>query len=314
MHWSCGKRLNLEDLPSVKFTEVGNQESQKVKQEHWNCAATLCTNSWRTKNKQLKYYRLKEIAKCPEKRREYGKILKNKGTDFDNGYICSAHWSKGERENIDDLPDLPCAPEFVEKKATKKTTPVRKIESAKRCLQQQSKDKEAKKRRVLSYSSRDEPSNSDILKKEIDDLKEQLRSKTNEVNQLSDLVKTLKIQNETYQSQLQKFAHTTEKTTFSYKCLKKNPKQFFYRTGLCVEDFDCLFACVEPYISAIIYPNCKTHQQRKLTKRTDLMCFMTICRHTLHLGITRYMTGTSVSTQSRIFTAWAVLPQPCLIN
>ena len=24
MHWSCGKRLNLEDLPSVKFTEVGN--------------------------------------------------------------------------------------------------------------------------------------------------------------------------------------------------------------------------------------------------------------------------------------------------
>ena len=144
------------------------------------------------------------------------------------------------------------------------------------------------------------------MKKEIDDLKEQLRSKTNEVNQLSDLVKTLKIQNETYQSQLQKFAHTTEKTTFSYKCLKKNPKQFFYLTGLCVEDFDCLFACGEPYISAIIYANCKTHQQRKLTKRTELMCFMTICRHTLHLGITGYMTGTSVSTQSRIFTAWAV--------
>ena len=33
---------------------------------------------------------------------------------------------------------------------------------------------------------------------------------------------------------------------------------------------------------------------------------MTICRQTLHLGITGYMTGTSVSTQSRIFTAWAV--------
>ena len=175
----------------------------------------------------MKYYRLKEIAKCLEKRREYSKILKNKGADFGHGFIFSAHWSKGQRENIDDLPDLPCAPEFVEKKATKKTTPVRKIESAKRCLQQQSKGSEAKKRRVLSYSSRDEPSNSDILIKEIDDLLEQLRSKTNEVNQLSDLVKTLKIQNETYQSQLQKFPHTTEKTTCSYKCLKKNPKQFF---------------------------------------------------------------------------------------
>ena len=88
------------------------------------------------------------------------------------------------------------------------------IESAQRCLQQQSKGIDAKKRRVLLYSSRDEPSNSDILKKEIDDLKEQLRPKTNEVNQLSDPVKTLKMQNETYQSQLQKFAHTTEKTTF----------------------------------------------------------------------------------------------------
>ena len=75
----------------------------------------------------MKYYRLKEIAKCLEKRREYSKTLKNKGTDVGHGFIFSAHWSKGQRENIDDLPDLPCAPEFVEKKATKKTAPVRKI-------------------------------------------------------------------------------------------------------------------------------------------------------------------------------------------
>ena len=72
---------------------------------------------------------MKEIAKCLEKRREYSKILKNKGTDFGHGFIFSAHWSKGQRENIDDLPDLPCAPEFVEKKATKKTTPVRSLPS-----------------------------------------------------------------------------------------------------------------------------------------------------------------------------------------
>lgn len=36
------------------------------------------------------------------------------------------------------------------------------------------------------------------------------------------------------------------------------------------------------------------------------MCFMTVCRHTLHLGIMGFMTNTSDSTQSRIFTAWAV--------
>ena len=108
------QEIKFRDLPSVKFTKVGNQQSWKVKQEHWNCAATLCTNSWRTKNKQLKYYRFKEFAQCPEKQHEYSKILKNKGTDFDHGFICSAHWSKRERENIDDLPDLPCAPKFVE--------------------------------------------------------------------------------------------------------------------------------------------------------------------------------------------------------
>ena len=89
-HWSCGKRLNLEDFPSIKFTESGSQVPPKVKQEYWHCAAMLCTNSWQTKNKVLKHYRLKEIADCPEKWREYNKILKNKGIDFKWDFICSA--------------------------------------------------------------------------------------------------------------------------------------------------------------------------------------------------------------------------------
>ena len=177
-HWSCGKRLNLDDFPSIKFTESGSQVSPKVKQEHWHCAATLCTNSWRTKNKNLKYYRLKEIADCPEKRREYNKILKNKGINFKRDFICSAHWSKGERKNLNDLPDLPCAPEFAERKVTNKTTPVSKIKCAKRCIQRKSEGSNVKKRRVLSYSSCNEPSNTEILQKEIDDLKEKLRTKT----------------------------------------------------------------------------------------------------------------------------------------
>jgi len=35
-------------------------------------------------------------------------VLKSKGTDFDKDFICSAHWSKGELQNIDDLPNLAC--------------------------------------------------------------------------------------------------------------------------------------------------------------------------------------------------------------
>lgn len=97
-------------------------------------------------------------------------------------------------------------------------------------------------------------------------------------------------------------------STFSYACLKLYPQQFLYITGLSLNDFDCLFECVQAYISAIVYPDCKGYEsgQRKLTKSTELMCFLTICRHTLLLGIMGFMTSTSESTQSRIFSAWAV--------
>lgn len=145
-------------------------------------------------------YRLKEIADCPKNRREYNKILKNKGIDFKRGFICSAHWSKEERENLNDLPDLPCAPEFARRRVTNKTTPVSKIKCAKRCIQRQSEGSKVKKWRVLSYSSCKEPSNTEILQKEIDDLKEKLRTKTTEVNQLRHLVKNLQLPKETCQS------------------------------------------------------------------------------------------------------------------
>ena len=100
---------------------------------------------------------------------------------------------------------LQCAPEFAERKVTNKTTPVSKIKCAKRCVQRKSEGSKVKKRRVLSYSSCNEPSCNEILQKEIDVLKEKLRTETIEVNQLSDLVNNLQLQNETYQSQLKQF-------------------------------------------------------------------------------------------------------------
>ena len=82
------------ELGGLLKHQVYRVRKPRVKQEHWHCAATLCTNSWRTKHKNLKYYILREIANCPEKRLEYNKILKNKGIDFKRYFICSAHWSK----------------------------------------------------------------------------------------------------------------------------------------------------------------------------------------------------------------------------
>lgn len=40
--------------------------------------------------------------------------------------------------------------------------------------------------------------------------------------------------------------------------------------------------------------------------KTELMAFMTILRHALHLGILAWMTNTSIATQSRIFVVWSV--------
>ena len=48
---------------------------------------------------------------------------------------------------------------------------------------------------ILCYKSINEPSNNGILRKKIDDLKEELRGQTDEVNQLCDLVKSLEQQN-----------------------------------------------------------------------------------------------------------------------
>lgn len=121
-HWELSKRRDLDDLPTIKFTENEKLNASTSKQEHWNCAAALCTNSWRTQGKDNFKYRLKDISCCPDKRRAYSKVLKSKGTDFNNDFICSAHWSKGERQTIDDLPDLACESTFSSKNVTKKIT------------------------------------------------------------------------------------------------------------------------------------------------------------------------------------------------
>lgn len=69
--------------------------------------------------------------------RMYSKILKSKEIDFGSDFICFARCSKGERENIDDLPDLACEATFINIKLAKKTSPVRKLESYRAAVSRQ---------------------------------------------------------------------------------------------------------------------------------------------------------------------------------
>ena len=303
-HWKSGERKDYLDKPTIKFISV-KDKVQKSGKEHWNCAAALCTNSWRTTKDNLTYYRLSTISSCPEKKPKYEQILKNKGVNFKKDFICSEHWSSGYRKDIEDLPDVPCTSDYAKKNVTKKVTPNSKITAAKRVINQQQTNK-APKRRILNYGSQNDTTQ--ILETELTELREKLKEKIAQIEKLTDEVESLNKQNVSYEQQLKFFSQNKENCSFSYANLKNKPKRFEYMTGLSLCDFDCIYECVEPYLSAMVYPDCKVHHssQRKLSKKTELMCFFTICRHTLHLGIMAFMTATSDATQSRIFTGWSV--------
>ena len=80
-------------------------------------------------------------------------------------------------------------------------------------------------------------------------------------------------------------------------------------TGLTESAFDSLFECLELFLSALVYPDCKSSEHsrfRKMNKGTELLCFLTVLHHAVHLGVIGSVTNTSVSTQARLFVAWSV--------
>ena len=81
-------------------------------------------------------------------------------------------------------------------------------------------------------------------------------------------------------------------------------------TGLTATEFDCLFEAIEPFVHLTVYPDCKGSgmetKSRKLDLKTEMVCFFSICRHSLHLGVVSWMTVASTSTVSRKVCVWAV--------
>lgn len=208
--------------------------------------------------------------------------------------FCSSHWSSGGKKDIDDLPDMPCTSDYVKKNVTKKVTPNSKISSAKCVVHQQTK--KVTKRRKLNYGSNIDTT--DIFETKLTELREKLKEKTNQIEKLTEEVQLSNKQNVSYEQQLRFFSKDKENCTFSYANLKNKEKIFEYMTGLSLCDFYCLHEWIELYLTAMVYPDCKDHHsaQRKLSKKTELMRFLTICRHALHLGIMAFMTNTSTNT------------------
>ena len=93
---------------------------------------------------------------------------------------------------------------------------------------------------------------------------------------------------------------------YTHENISQTPKTFQFLCGLSVEQFDLLFKCVSPYCQLIRYPDCKGTGQRIMDKETELLAVLTICRHSLGLGMLAYIVDLTPSTVHRIFVGWVV--------
>ena len=111
----------------------------------WYCSSSLCFNNFRTLDadgKKLTYYRLPRDVNLQSK---YIKIFKTSGMNWKKGHICSAHWSKGYREDTSDLPDIPVPADQLLKLKEK-------LERSKKAYTSSNKTPERTRKRILYKS------------------------------------------------------------------------------------------------------------------------------------------------------------------
>ena len=81
----------------------------------WNCAAALCTNNWRNKDSTYSGFTPSKIGPSTDAalRASCRKVLKSDDVNWNTEVIWSQQWSKGNRENMYDLPNRVCREQCV---------------------------------------------------------------------------------------------------------------------------------------------------------------------------------------------------------
>ena len=305
---------------------------------HWNCASALCQNSWRTKG--VRYYNLPVDS---ELRRKYQAVLKNENVNWTKQVICSAHWSRGERLSPDDIPDVICTKEQQQKlESLMKVTPSKNLKKKVTCVRrvleetnEQRTDKTtgkrkapkerlfglehkqpAKKRRKTKSSLEKENVSLEAQNKTLISQNKTLSEKVLEMEKLQQEMKALqekmKTERDSLEQKAKEMRFVFNKRRFTYDCLKNTEKEFFDMCGLTLTEFDCLFACLIPFLHLIVYPDSAgTREKFKsnnklLDQRTELLVTLTVARHAVDLVIMAKLVGGSPSTISRVFVAWMV--------
>ena len=96
----------------AQMHEQNRGSAQATMEWHWNCAGALCTKNWR--NEGLEFYTLTPIGKRnDELKASYMKVFMNENINWKKQGICSAHWSKGRRESIEDPSDVVCTEDYI---------------------------------------------------------------------------------------------------------------------------------------------------------------------------------------------------------
>ena len=312
----------------------------------WSCCSALCFNNHRTSDasgNKLKFYRL---PRSTELQREYSRILQTTGINWNSAYICSQHWSKGFRENVDDLPDVPAHESQIErlrikleKARRRNNTSLVKVLSRKIDLTTRLSLKPfAIQRRTPSDRGSTPlaatPSSSFAsgkarrpsyrqLAAELENLKlehmktvkeledackkiEMLEACNKQTTQAIRKLEEEKEELEDINGSLQTAVKKLRENEFSYTNVSSRPPLLKYLCGLDIEQFNIIYECVKPYLHLIEYPDCKGTGERSLDSATELLAVLTCCRHALHQGVMAYILRRSETTMQRIFIAWTV--------
>ena len=318
---------------------------------NWFCSSSLCYDNFRTKTNtgdNLKYYR---VPRDPEILQQYKRILKTEGINHKNGHVCCEHWSAGFRKDSSDLPDIVVPPSqipIIKEKYERAKERFQKIEEPKPSDKLILK-KIKRKLEIATIPSKQLPSSRKMptpreastpipkrkrtpSKKELfsklnnsknknNSLQQQLKEALEKINKLTKENHALKIKinylqisqdkSKKHNTVLQNSLSIVKKRKFTYENLLCKPKLFQYLCGLPIDKFNILLNVVLPFSHIIQYPDCKGTGERSLDKATELLSFLTICRHSLHLGVMSYILEVEKSTVHRIFVGWVVFLETC---
>ena len=299
----------------------------------WSCGSALCCNTF--ENENVTKYRLPRIESI---QKVYTKVFRTSKWDWQNGYICSAHWKDGVRLTSSHLPEIIVPPNQLDLIRTKFERAERLFRSLKTTnpkIESQYKNAKLRLTTAISAASQKPPvaptprrklvrqplgptkqissgssSQQDCRRcldysNENNSLIEQLKQARAKISQLEEEVaKKDKLLKEERTKNLKQLAliydlRTNQINYETLSLIQPNEKAIEYLCGIDIEKFDLIFNCIQPYTHLIPYPD-----NRKVTKfslETQLLVTLTICRHGIDQKLMAFMLNSSPTTVSRIF-------------